>query len=509
MSWFDARQICFKISRRAFPTFLSQALPMNPMKNLTRRRLFEDSIMLATAGVAMPRSLIADDKVSNSPNEKLTAAIIGCGIRGKAHAKELAKIADCDIAYVCDPDLDRADELGDLIAELDRPTPKKVQDLRSVFDDKSVDVVFVATPNHWHALAAIWAMQAGKDVYCEKPVSHNVAEGRRIVQVARKHGRICQGGTQNRSRGALAEAVKYMHEGKLGEVKLARSIIYGSRPSIGGPSECAMPPRCDYNLWAGPAPLTKLQRAKFHYDWHWFWDTGNGELGNNNIHSLDICRWGLGVTGLGKSLLSYGGRFGYTDVAETPNTQVGIFDFGDKTIVSETRGLKSPPFMKDTKSMWYFYGSEGIIADTHLFDLDGKLIRPFEGNDRNHFANFLSAVRSRKQTDLAAEILEGHQSTALCHIANISFRLGQIASTADVEKRLGAINVHDDVLGTFARTCEHLRESNVDLDKSRMMLGQHLRIDGDKELFLDNTRANSMLAREYRAPFVVPKESEV
>jgi len=152
--------------------------------------------------------------------------------------------------------------------------------------------------------AAIWAMQAGKDVYVEKPVSQNVGEGRRIVQVARKLGRIAQTGTQNSSRGALAEAVKFMREGKPGEVKLAKSIIYRGRGSIGGPAECAMPPRCDYDLWAGPAPMTRLTRPKFHYDWHWFWDTGNGEIGNNNVHSLDICRWGLGVTGLGRSVLS-------------------------------------------------------------------------------------------------------------------------------------------------------------------------------------------------------------
>ena len=354
------------------------------MKNITRRRFFEDSLM-AAAAVALPVPLIAADTKSVSPSNKLTAAIIGCGIRGKAHASELAKLPDCDVAYVCDPDLDRADEVGALLTGLKRPMPKKVQDLRAVFADKSVDVVFIATPNHWHALAAIWAMQAGKDVYVEKPVSHNVAEGRRIVQVARKLGRICQTGTQNRSRAPLAEAVKYMREGKLGEVKLARSIMYGGRGSIGGPVECPTPPRCDYNLWAGPVPMTKLTRTKFHYDWHWMWDTGNGDIGNSNVHALDICRWGLGVTGLGRSVVSYGGRLGYTDVGETPNSQVGIFDFGDKTIVSETRGLKTVPFHPTIKSMWFFYGTEGIIAETSLYDPMGHLIRQFEGKSENHF----------------------------------------------------------------------------------------------------------------------------
>jgi len=479
------------------------------MNDLTRRRFFEDSVMAASAAV-LPVSLLAEESKSVSPSEKLTVAIIGCGIRGKAHARSLARLPDCDIAYVCDPDLDRADEVGALLTgDLKRPMPKKVQDLRVILDDESVDAVFIATPNHWHALAAIWAMQAGKDAYVEKPVSQNVDEGRRIVQTARKLGRICQTGTQNRSRGALASAVQYMHEGKLGEVKLARSIIYSGRGSIGGPVECETPPRCDYNLWAGPAPLTKLTRPRFHYDWHWMWDTGNGDIGNSNVHSIDICRWGLGVTGLGRSVMSYGGRLGYTDVAETPNSQVAIFDFGDKTIVSETRGLKSAPFHPKIKASWFFYGTEGIIAETGLYDPDGELVKAFEGQSVNHFANFLDAVRSRKQEDLKAEIMEGHQSSSLCHLANISYRLGHKSPIKEVQKQLGNIEVNEDVQETLDRTRHYLVEAGVDLEKTPMTLGQHLRLDGDKEQFLDNAPADSLLTREYRTPFVVPQESEI
>jgi predicted dehydrogenase len=478
------------------------------MKNLTRRRFFEDSVM-AAAAVALPGPLAAATSPAVSANDKLTAAIIGCGIRGKAHARELARLPDCEVAYVCDPDLDRADEVGALLVELKRPMPKKEQDLRRVLEDKSVDVIFIATPNHWHALAAIWAMQAGKDVYVEKPVSQNVEEGRRIVQAARKLGRIAQTGTQNRSRGALAEAVKYMREGKLGDVKLARSIIYSGRGSIGGPAECVMPPRCDYNLWAGPAPMAKLTRPKFHYDWHWFWDTGNGEIGNNNVHSLDICRWGLGVNGLGRSVISYGGRLGYADVAETPNTQVAIFDFGGKTIVSETRGLKTAPFHPSIKSMWFFYGSEGIIADTNLYDPEGRLVRPFEGKSQNHFANFLAAVRSRKREELTAEIEEGHQSTALCHIANISYRLGQKSAPEQIAASLEKLNVQDDVRETFERTRHSLSAAGVDVMATPLTLGRHLRVDGEAERFADDAEANALLTREYRPPFVVPKEADL
>jgi len=481
------------------------------MSNITRRQFLEDSILAAAAvaTASSPNPLWAAEQRAVSANDKITVAIIGCGIRGKQHASELAKLADCDIAYVCDPDRDRAAEVASDLAAKSRPQPKAVQDLRVILDDKSVAAVFIATPNHWHALAAVWAMQAGKDVYVEKPVCHNISEGRRIVQVARKLGRICQGGTQNRSNGALAEAIKYMHDGKLGEVKLARSIVYGRRDSIGGPGQYEIPANVDYNLFAGPAPMSPLTRPKFHYDWHWFWNTGNGELGNNNIHSTDICRWGLGVTGLGRAVLSYGGRLGYTDAGETPNTQIVIHDFGGKTIVTETRGLETEPFNPNFKGGWIFFGTEGIISGESLFDLEGKLVRTFPGKTESHFANFLSAVRSRKVRELNADILEGHQSTALCHVGNISYRLGHPSSPGEIRKQLAQLKIHDDVLETFERTRKHLVENNVDLDKSKLTLGPLLRLDSDKERFVDNSMANAFLTRDYRKPFVVPAEKEV
>ena len=481
------------------------------MTTITRRQFLEDSILAAAAvaTASIPNPLRAAEQRPVGANDKISVAIIGCGIRGKQHASELAKLADCDIAYVCDPDRDRAAEVASDLAAKSRPQPKAVQDLRVILDDKSVAAVFIATPNHWHALAAVWAMQAGKDVYVEKPVCHNISEGRRIVQAARKLGRICQGGTQNRSNGALAEAIKYMHDGKLGEVKLARSIVYGRRDSIGGPGQYEIPASVDYNLFAGPAPMSPLTRPKFHYDWHWFWNTGNGELGNNNIHSTDICRWGLGVTGLGRAVLSYGGRLGYTDAGETPNTQIVIHDFGAKTIVTETRGLKTEPFNPNFKGGWIFFGTEGIISGESLFDLEGKLVRTFPGKTESHFANFLTAVRSRKVRELNADILEGHQSTALCHVGNISYRLGHPSTPGKIQKQLAKLKVHDDVRETFERTRKHLVENNVDLDKSKLTLGSLLRMDSDKERFMDNSMANAFLTRDYRKPFVVPAEKEV
>jgi predicted dehydrogenase len=383
--------------------------------------------------------------------------------------------------------------------------------MRKVFDDKSIDAVFIATPNHWHALAAIWAMQAGKDAYVEKPVSHNISEGRRIVQVSRKTNRICQGGTQNRSNMALAEAVEYMKAGKLGEVKLARSIIYGGRGSIGPKGTYEAPKNVDYNLFMGPASLEPLTRKNLHYDWHWDWNTGNGELGNNNIHSIDICRWGLGLDGLCNSAISYGGRFGYVDAGQTPNTQVCIFDYGDKTIVAETRGLKSEQYRAGFTGGWLFHGAEGSIAGNSLFDKEGKMVSTFvaKRKSENHFANFINAVRSRKRESLNAEILEGHLSTALCHIGNISWRLGQESSVAEVREQVGKMKVHDNVGETLDRTLKHLGDNKVDLEKSKMTLGVKLEISPKGEEFVGNAKANKYLTREYRKPFVVPTEKEI
>jgi predicted dehydrogenase len=482
------------------------------MAVINRRRFFEDSLLATAALAAASRpatSLLAAQDEPKSPNEKITAAIIGCGIRGKQHANELVRLKDCEIVYVCDPDSDRAAELAATVGQKQDRAPKAVQDLRKVYDDKSVDVVFIAAPNHWHALAAIWAMQAGKDVYVEKPVSHNVTEGRRIVQVARKLGRICQGGTQNRSSGSWRAAIDYIREGKLGEVKLAKSIVYGRRGSIGEPGKYEVPATVDYNLFLGPAAMEPLTRPNLHYDWHWVWNTGNGELGNNNIHTLDICRWGLGVTGLGRAVLSYGGRLGYIDAGETPNTQVCVFDFGDQTIVSETRGLKTEPFHSNYKGGCIFYGSEGVIAGGALFDRAGNHVRAFEGKSQSHFANFLHAVRSRKVSDLNADIEEGHQSTALCHIGNISYRLGRSASTEEIQTELGKLKVHEDLQETLERTRQHLADNKIDVKEAPLTLGAPLRLAADREAFLDNSPADAYLTRNYRRPFVVPKESNI
>jgi len=475
------------------------------MSKITRRRFFEESMIATALGAAAGIPLLdGRDAQGASSNDTIRHAVIGCRIRGRAHARAFAGLDGVEVAYVCDPDSQLADQLATAVADQQGRRPQAVQDLRKIFDDKTIDTVSIAAPNHWHALAAIWAMQSGKDVYVEKPVSHNVVEGRRTVQFARKLGRVCQAGTQNRSRGDLTAAAQFIRDGKLGEVTLARSIIYGRRGSIGPREKCDIPSNVDFNLWLGPGTQENITRRNLHYDWHWVWDTGSGELGNNNIHMVDICRWLMGLEGLGDSVLSIGGRLGYEDAGETPNTQMVVHTFGSQTIIQEVRGLKSDPFSDQFKAGHIIHGSEGFIAEGSLFDPEGKLVQTFEQPSQNHFANFISAVRSRKFEELTGDILEGHQSSGLCHVGNISYRLGERRSVADLTKQLEHAELHEDASRTLARMASHLKENGVDLDKKQLTAGPLLRIDSDQEQFVDNPAANGLLTREYREPFVVP-----
>lgn len=480
------------------------------MSSTTRRRFLEESMIAAAAAAAACAPQVrAEEEPRRGANDTIRHAVIGCRIRGRVHAREFAKQAGVEVAYVCDPDRELADELASQVEHEQGRRPKVVQDLRMIFDDSDVHTVSIAAPNHWHALAAIWAMQSGKDVYVEKPVSNTVEEGRRMVQVARKTGRLCQAGTQNRSVGAHAAAADYVRAGMLGEVTLARTIIYGRRGSIGRPGTYEVPKQVDYNLWLGPGTQEALTRPRLHYDWHWVWDTGNGELGNNNIHYADLVRWIMGLSGTGDSVLSVGGRLGYEDAGETPNTQMVVHRFGPATVIQEVRGLKSDPFSDKFDSGWVIHGTEGFIAGSSLFDPEGNLARTFKGPSENHFANFIKAVRSGRREDLNADILEGHQSTALCHVGNISHRLGHTAPPAEIEQLVKSYVMHEEVAATLGRMISHLRENGVNLDKTPLTVGPLLRLDADQERFVDHSPANELLTRKYRHPFVVPDEKEI
>jgi hypothetical protein len=360
-------------------------------------------------------------------------------------------------------------------------------------------------------------MQNGKDVYVEKPVSHNIGEGRRIVEVARKTNRICQTGTQIRSSKGMREAIAFLHAGKLGKIRLARGLCYKLRPSIGKVDKPQQPPKtANYDLWCGPAPLAPLMRQRLHYDWHWVWDTGNGDLGNQGIHQMDVARWGLNQHELAKGVLSVGGRFGYVDDGQTANTQICVYDFGDCELIFEVRGWpsKSPyPGKKSPKDSIkptnyvgnIFYGSEGFLvcpdySKAVAYSNDGEVIKEFSGGD-DHFGNFVKAVRSRKVEDLNADILEGHLSSALCHLGNISYRLGDDQPFGQTSQAFAKDN---DAGESFERMEQHLKDNKMNLGAIKCRIGRKLAVDPAHERFPHDPDANAMLTREYRTGFEVP-----
>ena len=504
------------------------------MSQLSRREFFENSMFAAAAAALASRtgsSFAADDAAPGSA-EILRVAVVGVNSRGQSHIDGFGKRKDCEIAAIVDVDEVVGNKRADAIEKQYGKRPTVYIDMRKCFEDKSIHIASIATPNHWHSLAAIWAIQAGKDVYVEKPVSHNVFEGRQLVEAARKHKKIVQTGTQSRSNPGMRELIKHIHDGGIGEVKLARGLCYKLRGSIGPRGNYDVPASVNYDLWSGPAQMTTLTRPKLHYDWHWQWETGNGDLGNQGIHQMDIARWGLNAMNLGETVHSYGGRFGYEDAGETPNTQVCIHEFaGGKRLVFEVRGLTTERLQFDgrefdTKSTEtdnkdnqgakvgvIFYGSEGYAVmpsynGGSLFDKDGKKVKDFGGGgDDNHFGNFVKAVRSRKIEDLNADILEGHLSSALCHVGNISYRLGSPVSAKDITAKLQG---DAEALETFDRFQQHLLDNKIDPATTKITLGPKLTLAG-KEVFSGDraAEANKLTTREYRAPYIVPKTEDL
>ena len=493
------------------------------MSSMNRREFLHDTTALAAlmAGAGIFAGPVATARAAakkkGDANDKLHVAIIGVNGRGMDHVKQFANKHDCLITTICDCDSAVIGRAMKLVEKEQKKAPRYEQDLRRVLDDKTIDIITIAMPNHWHALAAIWGLQSGKHVYVEKPVSHNVSEGRRIVEAADKYGKICQTGTQSRSSGAMREAVEFLHSGKVGKVKLARAFCYKLRPSIGkvsGPQP--IPSSIDYDLWCGPAPLEPLMRKKLHYDWHWQWNYGNGDLGNQGIHEMDKARWGLGKNELAKSVISIGGRFGYEDDGETANTQICAFDYGDSELIFEVRGLPSkspfPEAKADKKptnhvgNIWY--GSEGFVAagdkDIVAFSNNGEVIQKFNGKGKgeDHFGNFVKAVRSGNRSELNADILEGHLSSALCHLGNISYILGSGKSFQDSAKSFGD---DKEAYETLARMSDHLKENKIPLDKTSCRVGKKLTIDQKAERFVNDDEANGYLTREYRKLFAVPQ----
>ena len=494
----------------------------------TRREFLKRSVF---AGIAASLPACATRRVVGA-NGDIRVATIGFRSQGGSHISSLRSLKGVRYAALCDVDRKvleaKAKDIGPVAT---------YTDLRKLLENPEIDAVTIATPNHWHSLAAIWAIQAGKDVYVEKPVSHNVWEGRQLVKAAKKHGRIVQTGTQTRSSPGIAEAVRYVQSGELGRITVARGFCYKPRKSIGktsGPQQ--VPENIDYELWTGPADLVPPHRnGKFgpvHYDWHWFWNYGGGDLGNQGIHQMDICRWFLNEQELAPAVLSAGGRFGYEDDGETPNTFIVLQNYKRAPLIFEVRGLpKDKKFQGEgwEDNMDKYKGAKvGCVIECEgghvlvssytratAFDRDGKQIRTFGPSEDDkvsqpglnaeasgHHQNFIDAVRSQDSRKLNAPILGGHLSSALCHTGNISYRLGAKLAPGAVREKL------QDQRGlgeAFDRMATHLAANGVDVEKDQVKLGLPLAFDPKVERFLGNADADALLKRVGRAPFTVPE----
>ncbi len=501
------------------------------MPRATRREFLKSSIT-AAAALGLPNLVLGDDSPSKGGGAEAdvrigivglgdVAAVGGVGGRGHQLIHALKDVPGARIVALCDVDSAHIDRETKLLK--DRGIEVAVyRDIRKLLDAKNIDAVVVATPNHWHALATVWACQAGKDVYVEKPLAYNIWEGRQMVAAARKYGRMVQVGTQSRSSPALSQAFQYLRSGQLGAIRWARAIVYRPRVGIGKVSApTPVPATVDYDLWCGPAPKGPLMRKQLHYEWHWFWATGNGEIGNNGVHVIDVCRWGLGQGKPAPRAIAIGGRLGVNDCGETPNTLVTVLDYQPAPLICEVRNVR---IKKDPSSMGTYRDRTGGVmieceggyyagdaAGGAVYDRKGRKIKDLpEGRlpeypDSDHLANFLSAVRSRRAGDLRADVLEGHLSTACCHMANISYRLGKRSPPGAI---LETIRGNAELADAFERCRDYLRANNIDLAATQAVLGPWVTLD-EQERFVGEfaQEANELCHRDYREPFAVPKVS--
>jgi predicted dehydrogenase len=450
-----------------------------------------------------------------------TKAIGGVGGRGHQLIPRIREVPGARIVALCDVDQTHlareAQPFKDRGEEITTYT-----DIRRVLEDKNIDAVVAAVPNHWHALATIWACQAGKDVYVEKPFCYNIWEGRQMVAAARKYGRMVQVGTQNRSSPLLRQAIDELRSGELGPIRYAHCLVYRPRDGIGKVSApTPIPASVDYDLWCGPSPKGPLMRKQLHYEWHWFWGTGNGEMGNNGVHVIDICRWALGQNLPPPRGISIGGRFAFDDCGETANTQVALLDYQPAPIICEVRNVRSGKNPAAIGKFRNITSSAGLVIDCEggyfageaptgaFFDKEGKKIKDVadDGSSQKletlHLSNFVAAVRSRKSDELAAGATVGHGSAACCHMANVSHRIGKQTSPDDIAEATKASSQLSDA---FGRCREYLRANGVSLTDTPAVLGPWVTYDSGQERFVSDfaDQANELSQREYRQPFAVP-----
>jgi len=464
----------------------------------------------------LPRARAAKN---GSANDTIQLGIIGVGSKARGHIEHLLGLEGVRIVALCDVDAANLDH-GQSILREQGVRAKGYRDMRRLLDNPEVDAVVIVTPNHWHALATIWACQAGKDVYVEKPVTHNLWEGKKVVEAARKYKRVVQAGTQNRSDTGFRQAIEYIREGRIGKIQWMHGLWFKERKSLGRvPGPQVIPDGVDYDLWTGPAPMEPLMRQRLHYDWHWDWDTGNGDMGNLGAHQLDDCAHALGATTLPKRFLCLGGRYARADDGETPNVQAAFLEFENAPpVIVELRGLPHQTggkYMDNLRGVrsgnivqcenGYFSGGRGGGI---IYDNDGKRMEKFPG-DRGltHFENWLEAIRTRKRSSLRAEIEVGVRSANLCHLANLAFRSGLPTTTNEVERRVGQYGHATDTVHSIA---SHLEANDVDLKGAALTCSQWMSYDSVKMEFsgggdYGNSIANALVKPNYRAPYEVPK----
>ena len=401
------------------------------MTEPVNRRRFLSQTAATGVGLAFAQSA-RKSAAADSPSDSIAVGVMGVNGRGAGLARGFASRPGVRLAYVCDVDRRAAEAAAMGLSSMVEKPPEVVEDFRRVLDDKEVDVLVIAAPDHWHGPGTILACSAGKHVYVEKPACHNGQEGEWMIEAARKHGRVVQMGSQRRSSPGIIEAIGRVHAGEIGRVLFARGWINSARPSIGHGALATPPSHLNYELWQGPAPETPYRDNVVHYHWHWFWRWGTGELGNNGIHALDVCRWGLQVD-YPTRVICGGGKYFFDDDQETPDTQLATFHFGEgpqggKAIHWEHRtwsrkGLEGSDFGV------VFYGDAGSLSmtgsDYAVFDKEGKETSRSSAkyNDVDHIDDFLTAIRESKRP--RAEIEEGVKSTALCHLGNIAYRVGR------------------------------------------------------------------------------------
>jgi predicted dehydrogenase len=471
-----------------------------------------------TAGAALTLAPFAR---ARGANDDIRVAVVGIKGRGGSHIGNFDDMDDVRVAALCDVDRNvleqRAKRFKDRNEEVD-----KYVDIRKLLENKNIDAISIATTNHWHSLATIWACQAGKDVYVEKPCSHNIFEGRKCVEAAKKYKRIVQHGTQSRSSSSWARKVAAIASGKYGKLLVSKAWASkngSGRWSIGFKPIKEPPENLDFNIWLGPAKEQPYHENIVHYNWHWFWDFGNGEIGNQGVHQMDIARWAIPGGVLPKSAISMGGRWvnsteghpPYTDQAQTPNCQLTIMDFGGPLLVFEVIGLVDRAGVDGKKYPKKvgneFYLEEGVIKGDKFYPKGSNKAEPLVDVDVDMgpggiFENFIHCMRTRKHSDLHADITEAHLSSACCHLGNISYRLGAQVSG---KTRPDVLGKHEEIAKSWDTIQQTVKGTlGLDVSKNTYQLGPMLKFNPRTEKFVGNPQADLLLTRPYRKPFVVP-----